>query len=362
MLWRNLFPPKRVREHSSSLCTRMMLAATLFVSTATATAADLPPGVVRSEFIYDTAPFPSCHASTIARTKSGLICAWFGGTAEGKKDVAIWVSLYRDGAWLPPFEVVNGIQPDGTRHPCWNPVLDVDPREPDRLTLYYKVGPKPDCWWGLRMTSTDGGRNWSPAHRLPDGILGPIKNKAVRMPDGRLLCPSSTEDPVTDEWRVVMETLAADGKTWSKTDPLPDPAKLHAIQPTILVHSPDRLQILARSRGRVLAESWSNDSGRTWSPLARTTLSNPNSGVDAVTLKDGRHMLIHNPTNRGRTPLVLSISSDGKSWTEVSRLETEPGEYSYPAIIQTDDGLLHATWTWRRQKIRHAEIDPAKLP
>jgi alpha-L-rhamnosidase len=32
------------------------------------------------EFIYDEAPFKSCHASTIAETQSGLYAAWFGGT------------------------------------------------------------------------------------------------------------------------------------------------------------------------------------------------------------------------------------------------------------------------------------------
>ncbi len=332
-----------------------------FASVTDAPAADLPAGVSRMEFVYDSAPFKSCHASTVALTKAGLACAWFGGTAEGNKDVSIWMSVHRDGAWTAPVEVVNGVQPDGTRFPCWNPVLDVDPRDPDRLTLYYKVGPKPDRWWGMKAVSADGGRNWSPAERLPDGILGPIKNKAVRTADERLLCPSSTEDPVTDEWRVVMETLAADGSKWTKTPPLPDPDKLHAIQPAVLFHGPETLQILARSRGRSIAESWSTDGGRTWSPLAKTNLPNPNSGIDAVTLKDGRHLLIHNPVDKGRTPLVLSTSRDGKVWREVARLETEPGEYSYPAIIQGADGQVHATWTWRRLKVRHAVIDATRF-
>jgi predicted neuraminidase len=344
-------------------CRHLWAVLTLSLATTvagSARAADLPAGVLTMEFVYDTAPFRSCHASTVAVTKSGLACAWFGGTAEGNKDVGIWLSIHRDGAWTPPFEVVNGVQPDGSRYPCWNPVLDVDPGSSDRLTLYYKVGPKPTRWWGMKTVSTDGGRNWSSAEKLPDGILGPIKNKAVRLPDGRLLCPSSTESPVNGEWRVVMETLTADGMTWTKTDPLPDPDKVQAIQPTVLFHSADRLQLLARSQVRTIAESWSNDGGRTWSPLAKTNLSNPNSGIDAVTLKDGRHLLIHNPVDKGRTPLVLSTSRDGKEWREVSRLETEPGEYSYPAIIQAADGRVHATWTWRRLKVRHAVIDVSR--
>ncbi len=157
--------------------------------------------MTRSEFIYETAPFPSCHASTIAETKGGLIAAWFGGTAEKDPDVGIWVSHHDGTGWSAPVEVANGLQEDGVkRYPCWNPVL-FQPKE-GPLLLFYKAGPSPSRWWGLMVTSTDGGQSWSKPRRLPEGFLGPIKNKPVALPDGSLLCPSSTEH---DGWRIHLE-------------------------------------------------------------------------------------------------------------------------------------------------------------
>ena len=68
-----------------------------------------------------------------------------------------------------------------------------------------------------------------------------------------------------------------------------------------------------------------------------------------MTLKDGRHLLIYNHTDRGRSPLNLALSKDGKSWEGALVLENDPGkEFSYPAIIQTSDGLVHMTYTWHR--------------
>jgi predicted neuraminidase len=95
--------------------------------------------------------------------------------------------------------------------------------------------------------------------------------------------------------------------------------------------------------------------------MTLTDLPNPNSGIDAVTLKDGRHLLIYNHTVKGRSPLNLAASADGHRWQAALTLENEPGEYSYPAIIQTADGLIHMVYTWKRQKIRHTVVDPAKL-
>ena len=145
------------------------------------------PSFVVSEFIFKSAPFPSCHASTIVETKSGqLLAAWFGGTSEGHPDVGIWLSRQVNGQWTAPVEVANGLQADGTRHPCWNPVL-FQPKD-GPLMLFYKVGPNPRSWWGLLRTSDDDGRNWSAARRLPEGILGPIKNKPVQLANGDILC------------------------------------------------------------------------------------------------------------------------------------------------------------------------------
>ena len=323
--------------------------------------------ILKTEFIYETAPFPSCHASTIVETDRGLVTAWFGGTAERNPDVGIWVSHY-DAAkkgWTPSVEVANGIQAGGKRHPTWNPVL-FQPRGAP-LMLFYKVGPSPQTWWGELRTSTDGGRTWGGARRLPAGIYGPIKNKPVQLADGTILSPTSDEtDEKPSKWRVYFERSADGGASWAKTPFFNDGLTVGAIQPSILFHDRlggAKLQAIGRTRqGKVFTIS-SEDSGQTWGAMSLLDgLPNPNSGTDAVTLKDGRHLIVYNPVPKGRTPLAVAISRDGREWKQVVTLEDQPGEYSYPAVIQTADGLVHITYTWKRQRVRHAVVDPAKLP
>jgi predicted neuraminidase len=317
--------------------------------------------MVRSEFIYETAPFPSAHASTIVETKSGLVAAWFGGTREGAADVSIYVSRQVNGKWTAPVEVATGVQPDGTRHPCWNPVLFET--SPGLLTLFYKVGPNPRAWWGVQRVSRDAGATWSDSERLPDGVLGPVKNKPVRLADGSIVSGSSTESQAQPSvWRVHFERSNDAGKTWTIVRPAATTAgDIDAIQPSILLHSGGRLQAVGRSRAGRVFETWSTDGGRSWSALTLTTLPNPSAGTDAITLKDGRHLIVYNHTPKGRSPLNVALSSDGKVWNAGLVLESEPGEYSYPAVIQTGDGLVHITYTWQRLKVRHVVVDPARL-
>src|SRR2546423_8530817 len=106
---------------------------------------------------------------------------------------------------------------------------------------------------------------------------------------------------------------------------------------------------------------WSADGARTWSPIALTSLPNPNSGIDAVTLRDGRHLVVYNHTTQARSPLNVALSRDGKTWKPALVLEHAAGEYSYPAVIQSADGLIHVTYTWKRQRIKHVVLAPAAL-
>ena len=328
--------------------------ALLFLSPLLSHGADPVP--MKSEFIFATnaVPFAQCHASTIVESHGRLLTAWFGGTGEGHVDVGIWLSRLEGGHWTPPTEVANGKQPDGSRQPCWNPVLFQPGTGP--LMLFYKVGPSPSRWWGMLMTSEDGGVTWSSPKRLPAGILGPIKNKPIELPGGDILCPSSSENR---GWQVHFERTSDRGATWEAAPPVNDGRELGAIQPSILSYSGGKLQAVGRTRQGRIFELWSTDQGRTWSEMTLTALPNPNSGIDAVTLKDGRQLLVYNHTTKGRTPLNVAVSNDGKEWRQVLTLETEPGEYSYPAVIQTRDGLVHITYTWNRVRIKHIVLDPA---
>ena len=312
--------------------------------------------IVKSEFIYETAPFPSCHASTIAETPQGLVTAWFGGTNEKDPDVGIWLSRHVAGEWTAPREVANGIETPDRRFPCWNPVLFQPQAGP--LMLFYKVGPDPLTWWGMLMTSFDEGKSWSQPRRLPDGIVGPIKNKPVQLTNGDILCPSSSEHA---KWRVHFERTTDLGKTWTATPAVNDGLKIEAIQPSILKHPDGRLQAIGRTRQGKIFEISSTNQGLTWGEMKLTALPNPNSGTDALTLADGRHLLIYNHVARGRWPLNVAVSDDGRNWCAAMVLEHLPGEFSYPAVIQTRDGLVHFVYTWNRKRLRHVVIDPKEL-
>ncbi len=314
------------------------------------------PGYLHGEFIYEEASFPSCHASTIADTPAGVVAAWFGGTDEKDPDVGIWFSRYVGGKWTNPIEIANGVESPTKRYPCWNPVLFQSQAGP--LLLFYKVGPNPREWWGMLITSTDDGKTWSQPQRLPEGMAGPIKNKPVRLANGDLLCPTSSEHA---DWRVHMERTPDLGKTWSKSKPLNDGKAIAAIQPSILIHSDSHLRALGRSRQGRIWQASSHDAGKTWGPMTLIDLPNPNSGTDAVTLSDGRHLLVYNHTSKGRSPLNVAISDDGKVWKAALILEDQPGEYSYPAVIQASDGLMHITYTWKRERIKHVVVDIDKL-
>jgi predicted neuraminidase len=327
------------------------------------------PGFVMEEFIYNEAPFPQCHASTLAETDRGLVAAWFGGTKEKDPDVGIWSSYFDGGEWSKPVEWANGVQHKGKRHPCWNPVLWQAPG--DGLTyLFFKVGPDPKTWWGEVMVSYDRGRSFRERRRLPEGIDGPVRGKPIQLPDGTLLCPSSTEH--NNDWRFHFEVLTKLdkpelGPSWQRFEPETQPYQV--IQPTLLTLADGSLRSLYRSKNKRIIANRSTDGGRTWSELEETNLPNNNSGVEALTLADGRHLLLYNHLGGDREDgwgkrnvLNLAVSRDGLEWEAVAFVEKEEkGEFSYPAMIQAKDGLVHMTYTWNRQKVKHVVVDPAKL-
>jgi len=341
----------------------------IFAALSTAALAAPHPAVLSSGFMNEGAPYPECHASTIVETAPGqLVAAWFGGTKERNPDVGIWVTRQEGGKWLSAVEVANGIQSDGKpRLPTWNPVLFQPKKGP--LVLFYKIGPSPSQWWGMMMTSADGGKTWGAPRRLPDGILGPVKNKPVELAEGSWLSASSTEGN-KDGWLVHFELSRDQGATWEKIGPVKKGPAFDAIQPSILFHKEGKMQVLCRSKQGVVVQSWSADGGKTWGALTATELPNPNSGTDAVTLADGRQLIVYNPTAHrpteakgDRFPLAVAVSSDGLSWQRVVTLETEPrvSGYAYPAVIQAADGQVHITYTFGRKLIKHVVLDPAKL-
>lgn len=274
------------------------------------------------------------------------------------------------------------------RKACWNPVLFTMPD--GELWLFYKVGATVADWTGWLVKSRDGGRTWSDREPLPKGFIGPVKNKP-ELVDGRLVCGSSTEN---DGWRFHVEILDLKTGRWKYVGPVEaesrartddvepgcdmvapvykqgeGPRPIYSIQPSILRLKDGRLQVLMRTHNAKLATSFSADGGDTWSPVTLTEVPNNQSGTDAVTLRDGRHVLIYNDfetlpgTKKGpRTPISIALSDDGTHWHHALTLEDSPiNQYSYPAIIEGRDGKLHCVYTWRRQRIAYKKIDLNKL-
>ncbi|MCC4622510.1 exo-alpha-sialidase [Xanthomonas cassavae CFBP 4642] len=322
--------------------------------------------IVRSEFIADPAPTPQAHASTLLETRDGqLLAAWFGGAREGAPDVGIWLARRGPQQWQGPQRIADGAHAgkQDSDVPAWNPVLFQSASGP--VQLYYKLGPNPRQWWGLRLTSMDSGATWSAPQRLPDGILGPIKNKPLQLPSGRILAPSSSEDR---GWRAHLEWSDDDGAHWQRGMPLNVPSVIGAIQPSLLLYPDGRLQALGRSQQNKLFSTFSDDGGLHWQPMQLLDVQNPNSGTDAVLLRDGRALLVYNPAIagkdwwEGRGTLAVALSDDGVHWQRVLTLEDSANdEFSYPAAIQTRDGLVHISYTWKRRRIKHVVLDPTRI-
>ena len=95
--------------------------------------------------------------------------------------------------------------------------------------------------------------------------------------------------------------------------------------------------------------------------MRRSQVPNPTAGADGTVLADGRALLVYNHTPKGGSPLNVAVSTDGKEWEAALVLENQPGEYSYPAVIQTSDGNVHITYTHNRSNIKHVLVDHSKL-
>jgi len=303
-------------------------------------------------FIFEKAPFPECHASTIVEVEPGqFLSAWFGGLKEGAKDVKIWWSRFDGKTWTAP-----EVAAEEPGQPCWNPVLFLT--KDKTLILWYKGGPSPMTWTGFVRRSTDNGKTWSASEMMPAGILGPVRAKPIQLADGTILAGTSVESHRS--WASWVDRSTDDGKKWTRHGPILVPDKPHGlIQPTLFETRDGRIVAMCRSKntGRI-CQSESKDAGKTWSPATITELPNPSAGIDAVRLKSGDIVLIYNHTPLLRFPINLARSTDdAKTWKMVKTLENEAGEFSYPAIILGSDGKLHMTYTWNRKHIKYVVED-----
>jgi photosystem II stability/assembly factor-like uncharacterized protein len=234
-------------------------------------------------------------------------------------------------------------------------------RRPDgQLQIIYALNFGRWCRGGSRLfqqVSADAGQTWSEPEPIPcdPPLLG--KNAPVDLPNGRLVLPVTVEG---DQYSAAALVSTDGGDTWQPSEPIAAEDGTRVLQPAGALLSDGTLLFLLRSNGGRLYRSTSNDGGTTWSVPEPTDLPNNNSGIDLVRTTDGRLLLVYNPvgTDWGpRSPLtVMHATDDGRQWQELLTLEDGLGEYSYPTAIQTDDGLVHVTYTYLRERIKHVAL------
>lgn len=312
--------------------------------------------VISSGFVFEKGqPFDQCHASTVLHTRNGnFLVAWFGGTHEKHDDVGIWLSEGKPGNWSAPVEIAK-IREDAH----WNPVL-FQANNGD-IILYFKVGKTIDFWETWYKRSTDGGKTWSEAQELvagDKGGRGPVRNKPIILSDGTWLAPSSNE--LKGVWNAFVDRSDDGGKTWTATpfisvnrDSIQEEG---VIQPALWESSNGNVHMLLRSSAGVICRSDSKDFGKTWSPVYKTNLPNPNSGIDVTKLDNGTLVLAYNRDDKNwgeRNPMSLALSTDnGMTWPTSIDIETGKAgdEFSYPSIIHFGDSVA-VTYTWKRKSI-----------
>jgi len=331
--------------------------------------------LARPEHIFgDLRPFAQCHASTLVSLSDGrLLVAWFGGTHEGHPDVGIWAAErlpLTTGAtdstaiapgthWSEPRLIAKV-----TDQAHWNPVLFALSPGREELVLHFKVGSRIRSWETWVQRSSDFGRAWSEATRLVPrdrGGRGAVRNKPIQLSSGYWLAGGSLER--WRNWDAFIDRSPDGLDGWVAADKIRIDRRNFSgkglIQPALWESAPGIAHALFRSTDGRMHRSDSSDDGQSWSRAYPIDVPNNNSGLDLTRLHDGTLALACNPVAgnwAARTPLSILFSKDnGSSWPERIDIETEPGEFSYPAIIEVEDGLI-VSYTWNRRRIVIARI------
>ncbi len=222
-----------------------------------------------------------------------------------------------------------------------------------------------EAWWNMRVESmlhrakgkdlVRSGRIYDEDGSYESADLGyPLMrrigwqtyNKPVILDNGRMIVPLYSDGfwfslkAITEDW----------GETWSFSEPIIGNSN---IQAATGVGENNRLVTYFRDNGpppKRMHMSESTDGGETWSPVTYSDLPNPGSGADLVTLRNGHWLMVYNDTESGRHSLAAAISTDeGETWRWRRRLEIDlsedPTTSHYPAVIQSDDGMIHVVYS-----------------
>jgi predicted neuraminidase len=302
------------------------------------------------------------HCSTLAVLPDGsLLAAWFSAAFETSRDQVILAARKsRHGEWSSPWTIASA--PDyAVGQPVVLPrpngelwlffVVIADP-EPPPVEPDFDMLPPSTAWDSAQpylQRSYDWGVSWDPPEHVLDypGLM--FRSRPLVLP-GRIVVP------VYDErtWYSMMLISDDDGRSWWLTEPIvSSPGNIHACLAPL---SDGRLLAYMRTGGKGghIWRSESTDQGASWTRPRPTALPNPNSGIDLLRLQSGRLLLAFNNNSTARTPLCVALAEKGEMWQWQQTFEDEEAEFSYPTLLQTDDGLIHLVYTYRREHIHYA--------
>lgn len=310
-----------------------------------------------AQMVFDKVPLANAfHCSTLTEAANGdLLCVWYGGSYESADDEALFLSRLKPGAvtWTEPQRLISNPQ-----QPPGNAILFVDSQ--NRLWMVWArlEASRPirrgEGWGQCRLMyriSSDHGVTWSEDKpMLQEGVWGVPRNNPLTLKSGRILLP--VEARIGQESGSCFLGTADDGKTWEIS-----PLVRGGSQPALAQRADGSVFALMREAPKI-TQVESTDEGRTWSAAVPTTVNNPDSGITMTRLQNGHLLLVYNDSPDARSPLnIVRSIDDGKTWEKPLDLETNPGEYSYPCIVQTQDGMIHISYTFRRYGIKHVRMN-----
>jgi predicted neuraminidase len=306
---------------------------------------------------------PAAHSSSFTMlANDDLLAFWFAGTKEGQPDVKIWHSTYHNGKWDMATSLVDPQMIAKANHryviKVGNPVIY---RAANGVLHLFVVSVSIGGWSGSALNhlqSQDNGLHWTSPERI---VISPffnistlVRTSAVGLSDGGFYLP------VYHEFiRKYPELLRfdADGNFIQQ---IRITNKNKMLQPSLVPVGSLNAWTFFRnsannSESRVLYTSQTTDGGMHWSDPEPTNLTNPDASIAAVSLNDGRMLMVYNDISRAH--LWLAISYNGTEWHPIYQLEDKPGEeFSYPSI-QVNGNLIDILYTNNRQNIKHVRFN-----
>lgn len=320
------------------------------------------PSFFASSFLPKVAP--SAHASTLTILPDGkLMAAWYAGSREGAKDVAIFTSILKKSGWSEPVKLVTRETVAGAVlaqvRKIGNPVLFT---VNNKVWLWF-VSVGIGGWAGsqINLMQSDDGEKWTKPRRLVTSpffnISTLVRTRPVFLENNEIGLPISQESFVKFSEFL---RLNADGKILMKSR-MPNPSTL---QPAVLVENQKAAHAFLRDHDENglhrVRHAKTGDGGTSWQALPPTDIPNINNSLAVLKLPSGAWLLVGNDNHRD----ILSawVSNDfGKTWHFRRIIEKGDGEYSYPFLLMDSDGRIHLSYTWRRQTIRHMVFSEAWL-